>query len=179
MSLRLFAALPIPPDTARELKRLQKGVPGARWRPLENFHITLRFFGDVEDRQLEDLDGELSSIILPQFTFELGIANWFGKAEPHTLWMGVTAPEPLSALNLACEKAARRTGLKADPRHFKPHVTLAYLHHTPEEKLRRFVERTLDYRSGTLMAQYFSLYKSHPRHGEANIYKPIADYPLG
>ena len=81
MSLRLFAALPIPPDTARELKRLQKGVPGARWRPIENFHITLRFFGDVEERQLEDLDGELSSIILPQFAFELGIANWFGRAQ--------------------------------------------------------------------------------------------------
>ena len=61
MSLRLFAALPIPPDTARELKRLQKGVPGARWRPLENFHITLRFFGDVEDRQLEDLDELIKS----------------------------------------------------------------------------------------------------------------------
>lgn len=179
MSLRLFAALPIEPDTARELKRLHKGVPGARWRPLENFHITLRFFGDVDERQLEDLDAELAAIMLPQFAYELGTANWFGKSDPHTLWMSVDGGEPLLELNAACERAARRAGLKAETRHFKPHVTMAYLHNTPVDRLRSFVDRTLDYRSGPLMAQYFSLYKSHPRKGEANIYEPIADYPLG
>lgn len=179
MSLRLFAALPIEPQTARELKRLQKGVPGARWRPVENFHITLRFFGDVDERQLEDLDAELSAIMLPQFAFELGAANWFGKSDPHTLWMRVEGGETLMDLNAACERAARRSGLKAETRHFKPHVTMAYLHNTSVDRLRSFVDRTLDYRSGPLMAQYFSLYKSYPRKGETNIYEPIADYPLG
>lgn len=179
MSLRLFAALPIEPQTARELKRLQKGVPGARWRPVENFHITLRFFGDVDERQLEDLDAELSAIMLPQFAFELGAANWFGKSDPHTLWMRVEGGETLMDLNAACERAARRSGLKAETRHFKPHVTMAYLHNTSVDRLRSFVDRTLDYRSGPLMAQYFSLYKSYPRKGETNLYEPIADYPLG
>jgi len=179
MSLRLFAALPIEPQTARELKSLQKGVPGARWRPVGNFHITLRFFGDVDERQLEDLDAELSAIMLPQFAFELGAANWFGKSDPHTLWMRVEGGETLMDLNAACERAARRSGLKAETRHFKPHVTMAYLHNTSVDRLRSFVDRTLDYRSGPLMAQYFSLYKSYPRKGETNIYEPIADYPLG
>ena len=178
MSVRVFAALPIPDDTARELKRLQKGVPGARWRPVENFHITLRFFGEVEETRLDDLDGELSSVILPPFPFELRHASWFGKTDPHTLWMGVDAGESLQTLHRACEKAARKVGLKAETRNFTPHVTLAYLHNTPTEKLRRFVDRTLDYGSGRLMARYFSLYRSFPRRGEANIYEPVSDYPL-
>ena len=59
MSLRLFAAIPVPEEIGRDYLRLQKGVPGARWRPLENFHITLRFFGEMDERQAEDLDAEL------------------------------------------------------------------------------------------------------------------------
>ena len=45
MSLRLFAALPIPAEIAARLTPLQTGVPGARWSPPDNFHITLRYFG--------------------------------------------------------------------------------------------------------------------------------------
>jgi 2'-5' RNA ligase len=44
---RLFAALPVPEDLWEGLAALQDGLPGASWRPEENFHITLRFFGDL------------------------------------------------------------------------------------------------------------------------------------
>ena len=45
--IRLFAALALPDEIAAGLARRQDGVPGARWRPREALHVTLRFFGEV------------------------------------------------------------------------------------------------------------------------------------
>ena len=47
MSLRLFAALSIPDHVAERLLPLMKGIGGANWRPRENLHLTLRFFGEL------------------------------------------------------------------------------------------------------------------------------------
>ena len=86
--LRLFAALPIRPDIGDHLVPLQKGVSGASWRPRVNFHITLRFFGDVDRHLAYDLDAALGEIKAPQMKLSLAGAGWFGKREPSALWAG-------------------------------------------------------------------------------------------
>ena len=45
--IRLFAALAAPPEIGRALQARQTGIEGARWRPLEALHVTLRFYGEV------------------------------------------------------------------------------------------------------------------------------------
>ena len=55
--LRLFAALPVPPEVSGALLKLQKNLPGAHWRPQENFHITLCFYGEVSDTAARDCAG--------------------------------------------------------------------------------------------------------------------------
>ena len=47
MSLRLFAALALPAPIAEQVLELQKGMRGIDWRPRENLHLTLRFFGEL------------------------------------------------------------------------------------------------------------------------------------
>ena len=46
---RIFTALEIPADVGQELATLRGGLPGARWIDPENYHLTLRFIGDVDD----------------------------------------------------------------------------------------------------------------------------------
>ena len=47
---RLFTGLEIPREVAQSLSLLRGGLPGARWIDPENYHITLRFIGDIDDR---------------------------------------------------------------------------------------------------------------------------------
>jgi 2'-5' RNA ligase len=56
---RLFTALEIPHDAAMSLALLRGGLPGARWIDAENYHITLRFIGDVEGHVADEFANAL------------------------------------------------------------------------------------------------------------------------
>lgn len=181
MSLRLFAALDLPDAVAERLIALQKGVPGALWRPRENLHLTLRFFGDVTEPVAEDLDAALAEIALRARPFELKLksARFFGKEEPHTLWIGAEENESLRNLASSCERAARRAGLKPEPRKFAPHVTLAYLRNADRDRLISFEQRFALYESASWRVDRFGLYASHIRRSAPSHYTLEAEYPLG
>ena len=92
MSLRLFLAIPIPEAIAERLLSLESGVPGASWRLPEQFHLTLRFIGEVDEAIARDIDHELGRIVAAPFEIALEGAGSFGGQEPTALWAGVDAP---------------------------------------------------------------------------------------
>ena len=175
--LRLFVALPIRPDIGDQLIPLQKGVSGASWRPPVNFHITLRFFGDVEPNLAVDLDAALAEIRAPQMKLSLAGAGWFGRREPSALWAGVAYHEPLAALAGQCERVARRLGMGVEKRKFLPHVTLAYCHGTLPEEAAKFADRHKGFSTAEFWADRFHLYSSHMGNGPSR-YIAEAEYPL-
>jgi len=139
--IRLFAALALPPDIAAALARRQSGVDGARWRPPESLHVTLRFFGEVREDVARDLDGELSTVGGGGFELALAGAGAFGDGrELHAIWAGVEENPALNRLAKACESAARRAGLKPESRHYRPHVTLAYLRHADPVEVAGWIQ---------------------------------------
>ena len=73
MSLKLFAALALPDEIADRLMPLMKGVPGANWRPRENLHLTLRFFGDVAEHDADEIDVALSEVAEVIAPFEMSL----------------------------------------------------------------------------------------------------------
>ena len=52
---RLFTGIEIPPEITLALSQFRGGLPGARWVDPENYHITLRFIGDIDDRMARDV----------------------------------------------------------------------------------------------------------------------------
>ena len=174
---RLFAALPVPDEIAEPLIDLQKGLTGASWRPLKHFHITLRFFGEVDTNLARELDHELGLIEAPQMQLEIDGMGWFGRREPTAVWARIAPNGDLARLAGACERAARRLGLPPERRGFKPHVTLAYLHGTSLEGARAWTERHGAYRDGPFWCDRFHLYESRSGKGPSH-YEAEADYPL-
>lgn len=138
--IRLFAAIEVPDLIGQDLARLQTGLPRARWRPLGALHITLRFFGEIGERQADDLDAELSRITSPGFDLTLKGVGEFGEAHmSEAVWAGVEANDRLTVLAGRCEAAARRAGLAPSTRTYKPHVTLAYLRGTPDDRVAAWI----------------------------------------
>ena len=160
--IRLFAAIAVPDDIGQPLTSRMRGLEGARWRPLEALHITLRFFGDVQPRVAEDLDIELSAIARPAFGLALEGVGAFGEGRDiHAVWAGVGKSEPLDGLAGKCEAAARRAGLKGEGRAYRPHVTMAYLRRPDPAVVAAWLESNSLLKSPLFAVDRFGLYSSH------------------
>jgi 2'-5' RNA ligase len=176
--IRLFAALPVPEEIGEGLARRQKGLPGARWRPIEALHITLRFFGDLREDVADDLDAALSTVTGAPFEVSLEGAGAFGEGEAiHAVWAGVAENSALRQLAGRCEAAARRSGLKAETRSFKPHVTLAYLRHPDPARVAAWIQGHNLLRSPPFTARGFGLYSSW-QGPDGSVYRLERQYPL-
>lgn len=176
--IRLFAALHIPADIAPGLLRRQHGLEGARWRPAEAFHITLRFFGDLREDIAADLQTELSGVTGEAMTLELAGVGAFGEGEDiHAVWAGVEDHPALSHLARSCETAARRAGLPPDTRTYRPHVTLAYLRRPSSDAVARWIQANNLIHSPPFTISTFGLYSSW-RTDEGSRYRLECDYPL-
>lgn len=181
MSLRVFAALPIPEDIADAAAALMdEQVPGADWRPIENLHVTLAFYGELDEPVIEELDHELAAISVPRFDLQLAGAGCFGKAQPSALWLGVEAGPELTDLARRCRKAGQRAGVEMERRVYLPHLTVAYLSASVDPvRVHRFEQRNSLFRSDRFTADRFHLYSSHTRKpGKPNAYAVEAEYPL-
>src|SRR4051795_12399736 len=97
--IRLFAALSVPQDIGLALQKRQDGLEGARWRPLEALHVTLRFFGEIREDVARDLDAELTGVRGEAFDLELAGVGAFGEGpDLHVLWAGIAESEALRRL---------------------------------------------------------------------------------
>ena len=124
---RLFTALEIPRDAALSLSLLRGGLPGARWIDVENYHITLRFIGDVEGHVADEIANALDRVRRPEFMLNLSGVDAFGSKKPHSIYAGISPSPELNALQGEIERICQRLHIPADPRKFTPHVTLARL----------------------------------------------------
>jgi 2'-5' RNA ligase len=177
--IRLFAAIAIPPDIADGLVRRQQGLPGARWRPTEAFHITLRFFGEISEALAEDLDVELSIITSEALTLSLeGVGSFQEGDDIHAVWAGVAENAALRRLAARCESAARRARLKPERRAWRPHLTLAYLRRADPARVAAWIQGHNLLKSPPFRVTRFGLYSSWLGDGGAS-YRLEREYPLG
>jgi RNA 2',3'-cyclic 3'-phosphodiesterase len=124
---RLFTGLEIPPDVAAKLAELRGGLPGARWIEPADYHVTLRFIGDVEPRLADDVVDALDGLRARPIRVEFTGLDAFGGEKPHAVVARVKTADALVDLQAEQERRLRRLGLAPEPRKFTPHVTLARL----------------------------------------------------
>ncbi|WP_028638624.1 RNA 2',3'-cyclic phosphodiesterase [Nocardioides sp. URHA0032] len=135
--MRLFVAL-VPPDEAvqhlDDFLDVRRGAAAYRWASSEQFHVTLAFLADVEERRLDDLGERLERAAAKRSAFETAIAG--GGAFPNpgrarVLWAGLDLDQrgrtEMDRLATGCRAAAGRAGIAVDGQRFRPHVTVARL----------------------------------------------------
>ncbi len=137
---RLFTGLEVPADVGFRLSLKRGGLPGARWIDTENYHITLRFIGDVDNTTANEiLDGLDRLAHAEAFTIRLNQLGTFGGDKPRALYAGVQPNDTLTRLQAAHERVLQRIGLEPEGRKFVPHVTLARLRGSSAADVARFM----------------------------------------
>ena len=161
---RLFTGIELPDEIREVLSALELPIPGASWIDEDDLHLTLRFFGDISDRQAHDVKDLLETLNADAFNLVIKGLGTFG-AEPHTLYADVESNPGLEALARGNDRAARGAGLPPAKRPFKGHVTLARLHYSDPIKLARFLSLNSGLVFEPLFIHRFVLFSSKPRTG--------------
>lgn len=176
--IRLFAALAVPSSIAEHLALAQSGLAGARWRPADALHVTLRFFSDIDEVAASELEEALSEISSEPLEIALAGVGYFGEGKQmRAVWAGVEENAGLRRLAARCESAARRCGLKPDTRLYTPHVTLAYLKDAHPHDVIAWVQAHNLQRPPPFPVCAFGLYSSWQGR-KASTYRLERSYPL-
>jgi RNA 2',3'-cyclic 3'-phosphodiesterase len=175
---RLFVALRPPPAIrAALLAATGDGAAGVRWQDDEQLHLTLRFIGEVERTQAEDVAAALAGVMAPVPTVRVeGVGAFDQRGRVDTLWARVVPAEPLAALHRKVDQALVRCGLPPEHRAYLPHITLARMN-AAAGAADAFLQHHAALASPPFRLDHFLLYESHLGH-EAARYEAVGRYPL-
>lgn len=175
---RLFVALRPPRAIRERLLALMGGVPGARWQDDAQLHLTLRFVGEVETHQAEDIAAALTSVHHAPLALQLNGCGVFDdrRGKPNAIWAGVSPRDPLATLHRKVDQAIARAGLEPEHRTYLPHITLARMSGSAGPADRWLAEHAA-FTSAPFAIDTMALYESRLGHGGAS-YEPVERYKL-
>ncbi len=170
-TIRSFIAIPLSGEVQRAARKIARELrsdeDGMKWVPEDNLHLTLKFLGDVVDREIPAVCKVLRDCCRATEPFELelqGTGGFPNDERPRVVWAGIVGGgESLIELVTRLEAGLANLGYKPEPRDYRPHLTLGRVRSgsrsaSPEvvEKVLRFKQRRL----GILPVEQLRLYAS-------------------
>jgi RNA 2',3'-cyclic 3'-phosphodiesterase len=174
---RLFTGLEIPRDIGESLALLRGGLPGARWIDPENYHLTLRFIGDVDDVVAQEVALLLSKVRRNAFDLRLDGLLSFGGRKPRAVVASISPAQPVVELQAEHERLMQWVGLEPEGRKYTPHVTMARLRDSSSRQVADFLSNRAAFRSMEFLISGFVLFSSRATVG-GGPYVVEASYPF-
>ena len=129
--MRLFAALPLPDAPCAHLadavSRLEQLHWPVKWVGRDQYHLTLKFFGEVEPDRADAIAGMLTEAArnVPALDMSLdGLGAFPTPQRARVLWAGLLGPPDLELLQDRVERGSEALGFPLEGKPFRPHVTL-------------------------------------------------------
>ena len=162
---RLFTGLEIPADVGLSLSMLRGGLPGARWIDPENYHVTLRFIGDVDDVVAHEVASLLGRVRRQPFELRVEEVKSFGGRKPRAIVAALGPAQALMELQGEHERLMQRVGLEPEGRKYTPHVTLARLRESSSRQVAGYLAVRAPFRSPLFQVSRFVLFSSRASIG--------------
>lgn len=190
--MRLFIAVDLSSDLRDSLKAQishLKSIVGSgpiRWINPEAVHLTLKFLGEVPQRQIEEISSVLTRIAAQHlaFTFHVGTFGCFPNwRRPNVFWVGIREPSgKLERLRNRIEEEFQHLGYPREDRAFRPHLTIGRTRKGRDsveslERISQLEKVQMDQVGGQAASDFF-LFRSELLPGGA-VYTKLARYSLG
>jgi 2'-5' RNA ligase len=174
---RLFTGVEIPSDIGHALGMLRGGLPGARWISPDNYHLTLRFIGDVDDLIAQEVALMLGRVRRGAFELHLEGLMSFGGRRPRAVVATVAPAPPLLEVQAEQERLMQRIGLEPEGRKYLPHVTLARLRDSSSRDVAEYLSARGYFRTAAFPISRFVLFSARESVG-GGPYVIEAGYPF-
>ena len=182
-AIRCFVAIEIPEPIQELLKpiqtRLQSKIRRASWTKPGNFHLTLKFLGDVQPEAMEVVGEAIQKVVDAQtpFSIELGGVGAFPNFNrPRVLWVGIKKGDLIvSRLAKSVNFELKHLGFPIDNR-FHPHLTLARIRHPMNlEPLQNVLRQYNTIDTAIVHVNEITLMQSQ-LHPNGAVYTPLSLY---
>lgn len=181
---RLFIAAE-PPQHVIEgcrgvIEKLKTAGDGIRWVKSHGIHLTMKFFGDVEESRIPEINNAVE-IIKGSGAIDLsveGLGTFPGGQRPRVIWVGITGDlDRIITARDVLDGALAEIGFPREDRPFRGHLTLGRVKGRVPVALTARLEESRNVSLGEMRVEGFSLIQSDLKPSGA-VYTPLAFYPL-
>jgi 2'-5' RNA ligase len=185
--IRSFLAIEIPREIQKKIEEVQEDLKSShadvRWVNPEKIHLTLKFFGNIEESKIEPIVTSIGGPIqtTPPFLLKVrGVGAFPHLKNPRVIWMGlVDGKEVLTHFQKQLEEALEKIGFAPEERAFHPHLTLGRMKSSKgREELIGRMEKLKEEEFGNLQIEGVVLFRSDLRP-TGPIYTPLKELKLG
>ena len=147
--MRCFIAISLPEELKAKISGIQEKLKAAgadvSWTRPEGMHLTLKFFGEIEDKRIPKIEKALDAVVngIPTFTLSVsGMGTFPDMRRPRVIWIGLKEDGGnLLRLQKGVEEDLKKTGFPSEDRRFTPHITLGRIRSNKNtDKLLRLIE---------------------------------------
>ncbi len=185
--IRSFLAIELPRPIIKKIEEVQEDLRSAhadvRWVNPEKIHLTLKFFGNIEESRIDPIFKSIEEPIRNTLPFSLkvrGVGAFPHLKNPRVIWMGlVDGREVLVSFQKQIETQLEKIGFQPEDRPFHPHLTLGRMRSSRgKEELVERMEKHREEEFGTFQVERLVLFKSDLRP-TGPIYTPLKEMKLG
>jgi len=185
--LRAFLAIELPGTIQKKIEEVQKdlklSLADVRWVAPENIHLTLKFFGNIEESDIEPILESIGKPARKTLPFSLkvgGIGGFPNLKNPRVIWMGLEDRMGILVnFQGQLEKESEKTGFQSEERSFHPHLTLGRMKsNRGRSELVGRMERLKEEVFGDFQVEKVVLFKSDLTP-VGPIYTPLREVRLG
>ncbi|MBI4620016.1 MAG: RNA 2',3'-cyclic phosphodiesterase [Desulfobacterales bacterium] len=185
--IRSFLAIELPKELRGKLSEIQDNLKTygsqVKWVKPESIHLTLKFFGNIEEKNVDDISKAVKKVTAEIDAFDLGIKGigvFPNMLSPRVIWVGVeSSGRTLDILHKETESSLKKIGFEPEERGFRAHLTLGRVKSLKDKRqLTEQIEKLKGCELGSFRVENLFLFKSDLRPTGA-VYTKLETFNLG